>query len=175
MTITPALSRWHRCRSRKRSAPSPITSSSGLPPVRRDRPSPSPSRTLNPNLGCDVFREGEVDQEVVPGDEPQFVEGALLFFSFGGLADLTVVIFHEAGGGGVEGSGLAEDITGVDRTPEVFLVETAFITRVGVDGTEGEAGEGVPEFGYVGRSIAKGCQDFAKCSVLPEKKIDGRV
>jgi len=81
------------------------------------------------------------------------------------------VVFHETGGGGVEGPGLAEDITGVDHTAEVFLIETAFIARVGVDDTEGEAGEGVPKFGYVGRGVAKGCQDFAKGSVLPEKKL----
>ena len=169
MTITPPLSWLYRCRSRERSTPSTITSPSSLPPIRRGRPNCSGSGTLDSNFGCDVFREGEVDEEVVAGDEPQFVEGALFFFSLGGLADLTVVVFHESGGGGVECSGLAEDITGVDHTAEVLLVETAFISRVGVDDAEGEASEGVPKFGDVGRDVAKGCQDFAKCSVLPEK------
>ena len=75
--------------------------------------------------------------------------------------------------GSVEGPRLAENIAGVDHTAEVFLVEMSFIARVGVDGAEGEARECRNSDTYVGRSIAKGCQDFMKCSVLPKRKNMG--
>ena len=74
-----------------------------------------------------------------------------------GIAILRVgrVGFEETGGGDTDGAWFAEDVAGVDLA-EVFRGEAAFGCGVGVDGAEGEAGEGVFEFGDVWGGGAEG-------------------
>lgn len=171
MTATPPSSRPSR--GRNRAAPSTVTTPRRAP--RAAPPTISWGACTRGTFDRDFCRDSNAlreqyrDEEVVPGDETQLVERALLLLTLAGLLRLVDVV-AQTWGCVVERAGLAKDVARVDHA-EVFLGEAAFVCGVCVDGAEGEARERVSVLGHERCGVAEGGQDLSQCGVFPCKEL----